>query len=181
MVVNPDHGYCPALTGVGEEEDCPGVTTNPISWPNWVHTWVRTVRRPRSTASARNHAFHPLGFSWVVKAEEGGLTQAQHTAFKERKCLEGEAGVRQPSPTALAGSPQAPKSHLHLHSQYPQGPHLTSPLLETGTGRAESQDPSTSPKFSSYQLRDLQVKSLHLPECSFIIREMRTIPLTLQS
>lgn len=125
------------VAGVGEEEDCTGVTTNPISYPNWVHTWARTVWRPRSTAPGRNHAFHPLGFSWVVKAEEGGLTQAQHTAFRERKCLEGEAGVRQPSSHSTNRLTSGSKEPSPPALQYPQGPCLTSPVLETGTGRVQ--------------------------------------------
>lgn len=85
------------MAGVGKEEDCPGAPINPTPCPNWVPTWARTVGGPGGPAPCRNHALHPLGFSRVVKAEEGGLTQAQHAACGETKHLEGQAGLKQPS------------------------------------------------------------------------------------
>lgn len=110
-------------------------TTNPPSCPNWAPTWARAVGGPRGPAPRRNHAFHPLGFSRVVEAEEGGLTQAQHTAFRERKCLQWQAGLKQPPPTSRLAP--GPKSHPHLHSQCPHRPCLTPTCAEKGTGGQE--------------------------------------------
>lgn len=116
---------CPDTTsvaGMGKEEDYPEGTINSTPCPNWVPTWARTIVGPRGPAPSGNHALHPLGFSRVVKAQEGGLTQAQHAACRERKCLGGqaEAGLRQPSPpstgrlTPASREPAPPALSVHM-------------------------------------------------------------------
>lgn len=87
---------------MGKEEDCPRGAAKLATCPKWVPTRARTVGGSRDPAPCRNHALHPLGFSRVVKAEEGGLTQAQHAACRETKRSEGQAELRQPSPRSTS-------------------------------------------------------------------------------
>lgn len=112
-----------SVAGVGKGEDCPRGATKPATCPNWVPTWARTIGGARGPAPCRDHALHPLGFSWVIKAEEGGLTQAQHAACRESTRSEGQGRAE------AAFSPQ----HLQAHpgSEEPSPPALPAATWST--------------------------------------------------
>lgn len=102
-----------SVAGVGKGEDCPRGATKPATCPKWVPTWARTIRGARGPAPCRDHALHPLGFSWVVKAEEGGLTQTQHAACRESTRSEGQGRAE------AAFSPQRRQAHPRLRRAIP--------------------------------------------------------------
>lgn len=77
----------PRVVGTGKDT-CPRGATYPATCPSWLLTRARTVRGPWGPAPCWNHTLHPLGFGWVVKAQEGGLTQTQHAACRESTHLE---------------------------------------------------------------------------------------------
>lgn len=105
---------CPdttSLAGVGKKEDWLWGATKPAACPTCVPTWARTKGGARGPAPCRNHALHPLGFSRVVKAEEGRLTQAQHAACRESKSWEGQA-----HPSLRGAIPTCTHSTLKVHA-----------------------------------------------------------------
>lgn len=81
--------YPNTLRVVGTGKDtCPRGATYPATCPSWLLTRARVVGGPWGPDPCWNHTFHPLGFGWMVKAQEGGLTQTQHAAYRESTHLE---------------------------------------------------------------------------------------------
>lgn len=116
---------CPdTLRVVGTGKDtCPRGATYPATCPSWLLTRAGVVGGPRGPGPCWDHAFHPLGFGWVVKAQEGGLAQTQHAACREsthlRQCRQGHEAT--PAAT-LASLLSALQSHACLDSH---GVHTT--------------------------------------------------------
>lgn len=98
------------VVGMGRDT-CPRGATYPATCPSWILTRARVVGGPWGPSPCWNHTLHPLGFSWVVKAQEGGLTQTQHAACRESNPSE-TAGRAEATPaTKLPCLPSAPTNH----------------------------------------------------------------------
>lgn len=117
---------CPdTLRVVGTGKDtCPRGATYPATCPSWLLTRARVIGGPRGPGPCWNHTLHPLGFCWMVEAQEGGLTQTQHAACRESTHLDSAGRDKATPATTQACFPSAPKSHPCLYSWCPYKAYL---------------------------------------------------------
>lgn len=96
------------VVGMGKDTCLRGChSPSPVS--SWILTRARVIGGPWGPGPCWNHTLHPLGFSRVVKAQEGGLAQTQHAACRDSNHLATPT-------TTLARLRSAPKSQPCPHS-----------------------------------------------------------------